>query len=296
MKNAKFSHIPVLLAESAKMLITDKDGIYLDATLGLAGHSKYFSKMLGDKGRIIGLDKDKGAIKLASENLRGYKNTLVKQAGFEDVKKVLNELKISALSGVFYDLGLSSYQLDNAQRGFSFTGDGPLDMRFDDSSKLTAKDIVNKWPYEKIAETIKNYGQERFAFMIAQKIVEERRKKPIETTGQLRKLIEKNVRRTGRINPATRTFQAIRIAVNDELGVLKKSLQDLADLIIVNGRVAVISYHSLEDRLVKHFFKKLTANGLWKLVNKKPITPLQKEVAENPKSRSAKLRVVQRIR
>ncbi|HUT86095.1 MAG TPA: 16S rRNA (cytosine(1402)-N(4))-methyltransferase RsmH [Elusimicrobiales bacterium] len=294
MRYKTFTHIPVLLKESADALITNKNGIYLDATLGLGGHSKYFLTKLGKEAKLIGIDRDSQAVKFAEDILKGHTNVTLKQANFADVLKVLEELEINSLDGVFFDLGLSSYQLEDAERGFSFSKDGRLDMRFDSTSKLTAEEIVNTYGYDKLVYILRNYGEERFAEKIAEKIIRERKMTPIQTTTHLVTLIETVLKRSGKIHPATRTFQALRIAVNDELGNVAKGLERVSKVISVGGRIAVISFHSLEDRIVKLFFKKLSEDGKWKLINKKPLIPATEEISANPRARSAKLRVIER--
>jgi 16S rRNA (cytosine1402-N4)-methyltransferase len=295
MHNDKVTHVPVLLEESTKLLITDKNGIYLDATLGLAGHSKYFLGKLGLQAKIIAFDRDRQAIETARENLKDYLNrvTLI-HANFADASKFFETLKITSIDGAFFDLGFSSHQIENGTRGFSFNKEGPLDMRFDDSSRLTAKEIVNTYSYEQLKYIIENYGEKRHADRITKEIIRKRKMSPIETTTQLAILIENAIRRRGKIHPATRTFQALRIAVNNELYIIQKGLEGVSKLIKRGGRIAVISFHSLEDRIVKQFFKKLCQTKHWVLINKKPIIPAEKERQINPRSRSAKLRVIER--
>lgn len=287
-------HLAVLAKKSAKLLIADKNGTYLDATLGLGGHSKYFSALLANEGKIIAIDTDSDSLQIAKNNLKNKKNIIIKYANFADIKEVLKETKINMLSGAFFDLGLSSYHLESSERGFAFSKEGPLDMRFDTTGTATAKEIINNSTYEKLKKIISLYGEEKFAGKIASEIIRKRLTHPIETTTQLKNLIEKIIKRRGKIHPATRTFQALRIAVNSELENIEKALENIQSFISAGGRIVVISYHSLEDRLVKRFFKKLAGTKKWVILTKKPEVADKLEVSANPRSRSAKLRAIER--
>ncbi|MDD4721152.1 MAG: 16S rRNA (cytosine(1402)-N(4))-methyltransferase RsmH [Acidaminococcaceae bacterium] len=302
-----FVHKSVLLAESINWMITDPDGIYLDCTMGGAGHSRAFAERLSPKGRIIGIDQDADAIAAATEKLQGVKcNVDVIRSNFKDFGTVLDSLNIDKITGIFFDLGVSSYQLDTAERGFSYMQDGPLDMRMDNRQKFDAAYIVNHYKEEELTELIYNYGEERWSKRIAQFIVAERKVKPLTTTGELvaviKKAIPKGARQAGP-HPAKRTFQAIRIEVNNELNILADVVTEAVGRLSPEGRIGVITFHSLEDRIVKQTLKKL-ARGCTcppqlvicvcgKTPQVKRVTafaPTDEEVRENPRSRSARLR------
>lgn len=290
----KWTHIPILAREIANLLLTDLSGTYLDGTLGLGGHSKYFLGRLDKGARIVGFDKDEQAIKMAVENIADPR-LIPYNLSYLDAEKVFKEAGYGAVNGALFDLGLSSYQLDDAARGFSFQQEGPLDMRFDAKQQLSAQVIVNSWGYDAIEDILKRYGGEGFAPKITAAIIMRRREKPFETTLELAKLIESICPRSGKLHPATRTFQALRIAVNDELACVEKLPSLLPSIIKVGGRAAVLTFHSTEDRIIKYAFKELAATGNWQLVNKKVIEPAFEEVKANPRARSAKLRVIERV-
>lgn len=310
-----FNHTTVLLKETVDELNVRPDGIYVDCTLGGAGHSEYLVSQLSEKGRLICFDQDMTAIENAKIKLAPYMDRVTfVHSNFSNLQSELKALGIHEVDGVLYDLGVSSPQLDNAERGFSYHQDAPLDMRMDTSAPLTAFEVVNEWSYSDLIRIFYRYGEEKFSKQIARKIEEAREKAPIETTGQLVELIKNGIpaaaRRTGG-HPAKRIFQAIRIAVNDELGVAEQSLQQALDIIKVSGRVSVITFHSLEDRLAKTIFKEVSSipdlpPGLpvipdelqpkYKLVSRKPILPSKEELEENNRSRSAKLRVIEKIK
>jgi 16S rRNA (cytosine1402-N4)-methyltransferase len=279
-----------------------EDGVLLDCTLNSGGHSEEASKRLGGKLKIVGIDLDSQALKKAAENLaKCNANFILKEASFRDLDKVLSELNIQKVDAIIFDLGLSSNQLEESGRGFTFQKNEPLLMTFKqnpEESDLTAKDIVNNWDKENIEQILLSYGEERFAKRIAEKIVEKREEKPIETTFELveivRSAMPKSLQR-GKINPATKTFQALRITVNDEIRALKEGLEKGFNHLNKEGRMAVISFHSLEDRIVKIYFKELDKSGVGKNIVKKPIVPNRAEILENPRSRSAKLRIIERI-
>ncbi len=309
----EFSHVSVLLNETVSNCITTKDGIYVDCTLGGAGHSLALGRQLNPDGMIIGLDQDEDALAAASERLSTLScKTMTIKTNFKDLKKALHEHGITKVNGFIFDLGVSSYQLDTAERGFSYMQDGPLDMRMDHDGAVTAKELVNTLSEAELCHIIKEYGEERWAKRIAEFIVAERAIKPLETTGELVSVIKKAIpagaRKEGP-HPAKRTFQALRIAVNDELGILKKAFTDAAEMLEPGGKLCVITFHSLEDRITKVTFKELSQGCICPpelpicacnhkaLVKgkKKAIEPSKEEVAENPRSRSAKLRVVEKI-
>lgn len=310
-----FNHTTVLLKETVDGLNIRPDGIYVDCTLGGAGHSEYLVSQLSDEGRLICFDQDQIAIDNAKERLAPYLDRVTfVHANFRYIQQELSALGITTVDGILYDLGVSSPQLDVAERGFSYHQDAPLDMRMDQTAALTAFHVVNEWDYSDLVRIFYRYGEEKFSKQIARKIEEARAKAPIETTSQLVELIKDGIpaaaRRKGG-HPAKRVFQAIRIAVNDELGAAEDSLQQALDLIDVEGRVSVITFHSLEDRLCKTLFKEKSSlpdlpPGLpvipehlkphFKLVTRKPILPSDEELEENNRSRSAKLRIIERIK
>ena len=309
-----FHHTTVLLKETVDGLAIRPDGIYVDCTLGGAGHSEYLVQQLNENGRLICFDQDMTAIENAKVKLAPYldKVTFV-HANFRYLKDELYQIGIEKVDGILYDLGVSSPQLDTPERGFSYNYDAPLDMRMDQTSELTAFHVVNDWPYEKLLKIFFRYGEEKFSKQIARKIEKAREIEPIATTFQLVELIKEGIpaaaRRTGG-HPAKRIFQAIRIAVNDELGAAEDSLEDAIKLIKVGGRVSVITFHSLEDRLTKTIFKEASSlpelppnlpmipvgmEPMLKMVTRKPIVPSEEELAVNNRSRSAKLRIVEKL-
>ncbi len=309
-----FNHTTVLLKETVDGLNINPDGIYVDCTLGGAGHSEYLVKQLSEKGRLICFDQDTVAIENAKVRLAGYLDRVTfVHSNFRYIKEELYKLDIEEVDGILYDLGVSSPQLDTPERGFSYHHDAPLDMRMDQTAELTAFHVVNEWAYEDLVRIFFRYGEEKFSKQVARRIEEARKKAPIETTGQLVELIKEGIpaaaRRKGG-HPAKRIFQAIRIAVNDELGAAEDSLVDAIELLKVGGRISVITFHSLEDRLCKALFKEASSipdlpPGLpiipedmkptLKLVTRKPILPSDEELAENNRSRSAKLRIAEKI-
>ncbi|MFF5993215.1 16S rRNA (cytosine(1402)-N(4))-methyltransferase RsmH [Lysinibacillus sp. KU-BSD001] len=309
-----FDHTTVLLKETVDGLNINPDGIYVDCTLGGAGHSEYLVKQLSPQGRLICFDQDTTAIENAQMRLADYLDRVTfVHSNFRYLKDELYKLNIHKIDGVLYDLGVSSPQLDTPERGFSYHHDAPLDMRMDQTAELTAAHVVNEWAYEDLVRIFFRYGEEKFSKQVARKIEEARKKAPIETTGQLVELIKEGIpaaaRRKGG-HPAKRIFQAIRIAVNDELGVAEESLIDAIELLKVGGRISVITFHSLEDRLCKTIFKEASSlpelpPGLpiipdhmkptLKLITRKPILPSEEELIANNRSRSAKLRIAEKI-
>ena len=306
-------HIPVLLNECIESLNIQPDGIYVDGTVGLGGHSSEIVRHL-TTGRLICIDRDETAIERSRERLKEWKDKITFVHGnFCDVAAILKEMEIPKVNGMLFDLGVSSPQLDEGDRGFSYMTDAPLDMRMDRSDTLSAWLIVNKWPQEKLEYIIKVYGEERYARLIAAAVIRARAEQTINTTGQLVEIIKKAVPAAAlreKQHPAKRTFQAIRIAVNDELGAVEKMMEEAPDLLAPGGRLAVISFHSLEGRIVKKGIQS-RENGCTcpreapictcgfvqtlKSVNRKPITASEQELEENPRSRSAKLRVAERV-
>lgn len=290
----KSRHIPVLLDEVIDNLNCLRGGIYVDSTLGEGGHSQRILEVILPGGLLIGIDQDGEAIRRAKENLKKYKeNLLAFERNFSEIGTILESLRIEEVDGILFDLGLSSRQLQDANRGFSFQKDGPLDMRMSESTKLTAGYLLNTLSFDELVEILFKYGEERWARRIVRRVVESRRKRPVKTTFQLVEIIKKAVPRSAwprRIHVATRTFQALRIVVNDELMVLERTLPQAAGFLKKGGRICIISYHSLEDRIVKNFFREYRRQGL-KAVFPKPITPTRRELQMNPRSRSAKLRV-----
>lgn len=294
-------HKTVLLKESIDNLNICKGDIYLDGTLGSAGHAKYALEKTNSEITIIGLDKDSEALKRSRERLGQSSKIILIESSYGDIEAVLNGLNIDKVNRIMLDLGLSSDQFETSGRGFSFKNSEPLLMTFKKDLKendLTARKIVNNWQEENIADVIYGYGEERYSRRIAHAIVKYREKKSIETTDELVEIIMQAVPifyRKGKIHPATRTFQALRIAVNDELNTLKKGLEDGFRRLAKDGRMAIISFHSLEDRIVKNFNKDRESSGQAKIITKKPIVPSDDEIKENSRSRSAKLRILEKI-
>lgn len=313
---AEFKHITVLLNEAVDGLNIKPDGTYVDCTLGGGGHSGLILSKLSGNGKLYSFDQDITAInfnkdKFKEENELGKINFI--KSNFRNISEELNKRNISGVDGILYDLGVSSPQFDNADRGFSYNYDAPLDMRMDQSQSLTARDVVNDWSYEQLVRIFFRYGEEKFAKSIARRIEKVRQQTPIETTGQLVDLIKEAIpakaRRKGG-HPAKKTFQAIRIAVNDELGALEESLEQALDLLNPGGRISVITFQSLEDRLVKVMFKQKTSlpelpPGLpvipdsqkveYKLITRKPIVPGEDEITHNNRAHSAKLRIIEKL-
>ena len=270
----------------------------LDATIGGGGHAIEILSRIKPGGLLIGLDADASAVTIARERLKEFGSSLrVIQENFRNLDTVLLNEGITGIDAILMDVGISSNHLADASRGFSIRSDGPLDMRMDTRLELSAYDIVNRYKEQDLSDVIKDFGEERFHYRIARRIVEERAKKPIETTCELKEIIYKAMggrRGYMRIDPATRTFQAIRIAVNDELGALDEGIKKAVSVLNSGARICVISFHSLEDRIVKNLFKQFAAQDMLKIVTKKPMRPSDQEAASNPRSRSARLRVAER--
>ena len=306
----EFKHKSVLLNETIDGLNIKPDGIYVDGTLGGGGHAYEVCRRLGEKGSIVGIDQDAAAIEAASARLKGFgeKVTIVRR-NYCDMKSKLHELGIDKVDGIVLDLGVSSYQLDTAERGFSYREDAPLDMRMDTRQKMTARDIVNDYTEADLYRVIRDYGEDKFAKNIAKHIVQARAVKPVETTAELSEIIRASIpmkfqKKSG--HPAKRTFQAIRIELNRELDVLRDSLDDMIDLLNPGGRLCIITFHSLEDRIVKSAFRKnenpctcppdfpvcvCGKKSKGSIITKKPILPSEEELEYNSRSKSAKLRI-----
>ena len=309
----EFHHTSVLLEPSLDHLAVRPDGIYVDGTLGGGGHSFHIAERLASGGRLIGIDRDEEAIRAASERLSPYRDrvTIVKD-NYGNIRDVLNSLEIPGVDGILLDLGVSSHQLDTAERGFSYMADAPLDMRMEQEEQKTARDIVNEYSEEELYRMIRDYGEDRFARSIARRITKEREQEPIETTGQLVHLIEqaipRKVQKTGG-HPAKRTFQALRIELNRELTILDEVIDTMIDCLNPGGRLCIITFHSLEDRIVKGRFRTAEdpcicpknfpvcvcgRKSKGRVVTRKPVLPSEQEMEENPRAKSAKLRVFEK--
>lgn len=306
-------HISVLYDETISLLDIKKDGIYVDGTMGGAGHSLGICSALSEEGTFVGIDRDDFVFEGAGrrlENTECEKHFV--RGNFHDIKGILSDLEIEGIDGMLVDLGVSSFQIDDAARGFSFRHDAPLDMRMDKSSALDAREVVNTYSQDELRDIIKRFGEEKFAANIAKHIVRRRQESPIETTGELVEIIKGAIPKkfhAGK-HPAKKTFQAIRIEVNDEIDSLEKALQDMIDVLNPGGRLAVITFHSLEDRIAKNVFRE-NAKGCTcppefpvcvcgnvpnvKIITRKPVLPTDEEIEMNPRSRSAKLRVVEKL-
>ena len=309
----EFNHISVLLNETIEGLNIKPDGIYADGTLGGAGHSYQIASKLNGLGRLIGFDQDEDAIKASTERLKEFKNVTIVRSNYRNMKEELNNRGINKVDGILLDLGVSSYQLDTVSRGFSYKEEAPLDMRMDNRNEVTARDIVNNYSQGDLFRIIRDYGEDKFAANIAKHIVKNREIKPIETTTELAEIVKAAIpmkfRKQGG-HPAKQTFQAIRIELNSELSVLKESLMDMIDLLNPNGRICIITFHSLEDRIVKNIFKEAEdpctcpknfptcvcgKKSKGKVITRKPILPSEEELKLNSRSKSAKLRIFEKI-
>ena len=307
----EFKHKPVLLKECINGLNIKKNGIYVDGTLGGAGHSKEILKQLNKDGKLIGIDRDEEAIKAAKENLKEYNNVIYVHDNHDNLKNILEQLEIEKVDGILLDLGVSSYQLDERNRGFSYLGENTLDMRMDKTQTLDAKTVINTYEEEKLANIIYEYGEERFSRKIAKNICEYRKQKEIETTKELVEIIEKSIPKSKQKDghPAKRTFQAIRIEVNNEIKPLYNTVKMCIDLLNSKGRLCIITFHSLEDRAVKKAYVEAQgkctcpsdlpycicgAKSLGKIITKKPIIADEQEQKENSRSKSAKLRIFEK--
>lgn len=311
----EFKHKSVLLEETIRNLKVKPDGIYVDGTLGGGGHAYEVCRQLSAKGSLIGIDQDEAAIEAAGERLQefGDRVTIIR-SNYCNMKKELQKIGISSVDGIVLDLGVSSYQLDNAERGFTYREDVPLDMRMDRRGSRTARDIVNTYTENELYRVLRDYGEEKFAKKIARNICTARTDKPIETTGELIELIKQSIPMKMRAvggHPAKKTFQAIRIELNQELEVLRNSLDDMIELLNDGGRICIITFHSLEDRIVKTIFRRnenpctcppdfpvcvCGKTSMGRVITRKPILPDEEEIAVNKRSKSAKLRVFERTR
>lgn len=307
----EFKHKPVMLEECIQGLNIKENGIYIDGTLGGAGHSKEIAKRLSKEGLLIGIDRDEEALKAAKEKLKEFPNVKYIHNNHDNIKEIIEELNIEKVDGILLDLGVSSYQLDERNRGFSYLGENELDMRMDRTQKLTAKEVVNTYEEEKLADVIYQYGEERFSRRIAKNICIARKEKTIETTKQLVEIIEKSIPKSKQNDghPAKRTFQAIRIEVNDEIKPLYNTVKDCIDCLNPQGRLCIITFHSLEDRAVKNAMLEAKgkctcppdlpycvcgAESLGKVITRKPIVATKMEQEENSRSKSAKLRIFEK--
>ena len=309
----EFQHKSILLNECMEGLSIKEDGIYVDGTLGGGGHSFHILERFGERGRLIGIDQDEDAIKAATKRLEAFANkvTIVRD-NYEHFQTILSTLSIPKVDGILLDLGVSSYQFDEADRGFSYRFDAPLDMRMDRRQDFTAKDLINNYSEQELYHIIRDYGEDKFARNIAKHIVKEREKKPIETTFELSEIISHAIPMKMRVqggHPAKKTFQAVRIALNRELEVLEESIEGMIKALKPEGRLCIISFHSLEDRIVKKAFRTAEdpcicpkdfpictcgRKSLGKVISKKAIIPSDLEMEENPRARSAKLRIFER--
>jgi 16S rRNA (cytosine1402-N4)-methyltransferase len=280
--------------EVVEMLNLKQSGVYVDATVGLGGHSEEILKRIGSGGRLIGIDRDDEALRIAGSRLR-EERLILKRGSFSDMENILSLDGISEVDGILFDLGVSMLQLKDAGRGFSFASDARLDMRMEVTQKLSAWDVVNRYPEKEIDRILWEFGEERLSRKIAKAIMRRRSKDPIDTCSDLSSIVQDVYGGRGRTHPATRTFQALRIAVNRELDQLREGLEASARLLKKGGRLCVITYHSLEDRIVKHFIAGSARNGLFRIITKKPVAPSAEETRTNPSSRSAKLRAAERI-
>lgn len=308
-----FDHYSVMLEESIKMLNIKPDGTYVDMTLGGAGHSQAIYKQLNEQGRLICFDQDITAIENAKKVFEGKDNVSIVQSNFASFKDVMEELDITNVDGVIFDLGVSSVQLDTQERGFSYRFDAKLDMRMDQEAQLSAYNVVNEYEFHDLMHVIARYGEEKFAKQIARNIEKQRLDKPIETTFELVEIIKKSMPQAAlkkKGHPAKKTFQAIRIEVNKELDVFEKALHDTVDYLNIGGRVVVITFHSLEDRITKKYFKELSTSKIpkdipimpdmddvnYRLINNKVVVPSSEELEENNRSKPSKMRAIEKIK
>lgn len=307
----EFKHKPVMLQECIQGLNIKPDGIYVDGTLGGAGHSKEIAKRLSKEGTLIGIDRDEEALQAAKQNLKGFQNVTYIHNNHDNIKEILEDLRIEKVDGILLDLGVSSYQLDERNRGFSYLGENELDMRMDKTQELTAKEVVNTYEEERLANVIYEYGEEKFSRRIAKNICVARKEKPIQTTKELVEIIERSIPKAKQKDghPAKRTFQAIRIEVNNEIKPLYATVKNCIECLKPGGRLCIITFHSLEDRAVKNAYAEAKgkctcpkdlpycvcgAKSLGEIITRKPIVASQEEQVENTRSKSAKLRIFER--
>ncbi|MBU4458099.1 MAG: 16S rRNA (cytosine(1402)-N(4))-methyltransferase RsmH [Candidatus Omnitrophica bacterium] len=293
------SHEPVLLEEVLYFLDPLPGKVIIDATIGAGGHAEEILKRLQPGGKLIGIDRDSESLRIAHERLKFFENSfMLVSKNFRFIKDIIIELGIGEVDGILFDMGISSIQMETGERGFSIKNIGPLDMRMDRNQSLTAKELVNKLSESELSGLIKSCGEERFHKRIARNIVSARKRKEIATTHELTEVVCRSLPhglKRQRIHPATRTFQALRIRVNDELGGIEEALRQSPDILKKNGRMCVISFHSLEDRIAKNSLKDFKAKGIFKVLTKKPVTAKEEELSRNPRSRSAKLRAAEKL-
>ena len=287
-------HLPVMVREIIKLLNPVAGGTYVDATIGPGGHAEAILKLIGARGKLIGVDQDSEALKLAQERLSNER-VVLKKGKFSAIEKLLNEDGISQVDGILFDLGISMVQLKDLERGLSFNSNKRLDMRMDKEQALSAWDVVNRYSGKELERIFREFGEERLSRKIAEAIVRERRIKTVDTCSELSEIVERVYRRRGKVHPATKTFQALRIEVNKELDELQRGLNASVRTLKKGGRLCVISYHSLEDRIAKRFIVQSSKEGSLRPITKKPVTPGLDEIRSNPSSRSAKLRAAEKI-
>jgi 16S rRNA (cytosine1402-N4)-methyltransferase len=287
-------HLPVMVKEAIEVLNPIPGGIYVDATIGPGGHSEEIVKLIGPEGKLIGIDRDNEALRVAQKRLPN-KRVVLKKGKFSDMESLLYMDGISEVDGILFDLGVSMIQLKDPERGLSFASDKRLDMRMDREQELSAWDVVNRYSEKELERILQEFGEERLSRKISEAIVRMRRIKPIDTCSELSGIIERLYRKRGRVHPATKTFQALRIEVNKELDELRIGLDSSVRLLKKGGRLCIISYHSLDDRIVKKFMAQSSKSGLLRVMTKKPMTPGSEELRSNPSSRSAKFRAAEKI-
>jgi 16S rRNA (cytosine1402-N4)-methyltransferase len=287
-------HLPVMVKEAIEVLNPIPGGIYVDATIGPGGHSEEIVKLIGPEGKLIGIDRDNEALRVAQKRLPN-KRVVLKKGKFSDMESLLYMDGISEVDGILFDLGVSMIQLKDPERGLSFASDKRLDMRMDREQELSAWDVVNRYSEKELERILQEFGEERLSRKISEAIVRMRRIKPIDTCSELSGIIERLYRKRGRVHPATKTFQALRIEVNKELDELRIGLDSSVRLLKKGGRLCIISYHSLDDRIVKKFMAQSSKRGLLRVMTKKPMTPGSEELRSNPSSRSAKFRAAEKI-
>jgi 16S rRNA (cytosine1402-N4)-methyltransferase len=290
----KTPHLPVLLSEVVNLLSISEKGVYVDMTVGLGGHSAAILERLGPDGILVGIDRDSTALEIAAERLKD-KRALLRKGRFSEVREILSGLGINSVDGALLDLGVSMLQLKDHDRGFSFMSDSKLDMRMDVNEGPSAWEVINRYSEKELQRVLTDYGEEPLFKRITKRIIEARRAKEIETCSELADIVLKAYGGRGKTHPATRTFQAVRIEVNQELDELRKGLSAMLNVLTPNGRACVIAYHSLEDRIVKNYFRDMGKEGTIKVLTKKPVVPSRDEILGNPASRSAKLRGAEKI-
>lgn len=287
-------HIPVMVKEVIEVLSPRPGGVYIDATVGPGGHTLEILKYIGPDGKIIGFDRDMETLNIARQRISDGR-VVLKKALFSEIKGILEEEGITGVDGMLFDFGISMLQVKDMERAFSFSSEYPLDMRMDRSKGITAEEIINTYPANELERILREYGEEGLSEKIARAIVSKRREGRIRSCKELADLVSRVYGRRGKIHPATKTFQALRIAVNNEINEIREGLQNSIDLLKSGGRLCTISYHSIEDRIVKNFMRDSERKGLLRILTKKPLTPLHEEIRSNPASRSAKLRGAERI-